>query len=451
MKIIIVGCGNVGSTLAEQLNREGHDITIIESRADALETVTNSIDVMGVVGNGAVYQVQMEAGVRDADLLIATTDSDELNMLCCLIAKKAGNCHTIARIRDPQYSAEIGYLKEELNLSLCINPELAAAEEIARLLKVPSAIKVDTFAKGRIELLKLLIPAGSVLDHMKVFEVNTRLKCQVLICTVERGDQVIIPNGGFELLSGDRISFIARTNAYSHFFEQAGIVNNRVQSLMIVGGGRISYYLAKLLKDTGIEIKIIDRREERCEELARELPHCMIIHGDGSDQQLLSEEGISKTEAFAALTGADEENIMISLYASRAGQAKLITKVNRTTFENVIADLKLGSVIYPKVLTADRIQQYVLAMQNSMGSNIETLYHIAGDRAEALEFHVDQPSAVTGIPLGELKLKDNLLVASIARNGKLITPGGRDTIEVDDSVIIVSSGNRLRDLKDILR
>ena len=450
MKIIIVGCGKVGTTLAEQLNRENHDITLIDCDSEALQSISDSTDVMSVTGNGAVYQVQMEAGIKEADLLIATTNSDELNMLCCLIAKKAGNCHTIARIRNPEYSAEINYIREELNLSLAINPELAAAREIARLLRFPNAIKIELFSKGRIELLKFLIPKESILDRMKVMDVVSRLKSNVLICAVERGDDVVIPDGNFEMRGGDTMSFVAPHADCADFFRKAGIENNTVNSAMFVGGGKLTVYLAKALADTKIKIKIIEQDEERCRILSEILPHAMIIHGDGSDQKLLLEEGICQTEAFASLTGFDEENILLSLYAASQSGAKLITKVNKIAFENVINSLNLGSVIYPKMLTADIILQYVRAMQNSMGSNIETLYKIVADKAEALEFRVRGDSPVLGIPLEKLRTRNNLLVACINRNGRIIMPRGKDTLEAGDTVIIVTTHTGLNDLKDIL-
>lgn len=452
MKIIIVGCGKVGTTLAEQLNRENHDITLIDTNEEAIQNISDSADVMGVTGNGAVYQVQMEAGIQDADLLIATTNSDELNMLCCLIAKKAGNCHTIARIRNPEYSSEIRYIREELNLSLAINPELAAAREIARLLRFPSAIKIEPFAKGRIELLKFLIPEHSLLNDMRVMDVVNRLKSNVLICVVERGNDVVIPDGNFVMKKGDKISFIASHQESADFFKKAGVDNNIVKSAMFVGGGKLTHYLCRLLDDTKIKIKIIERDEERCRQLSELLPKAMIIHGDGTDEQLLLEEGIRQTEAFASLTGFDEENIMLSLYASSQSKAKLITKVNKIAFENVINSLNIGSLIQPKMLTAEIILQYVRAMQNSMGSsNIETLYKIAADKAEALEFRVKEGSPILGIPLEKLKLIDNLLVACINRGGTIITPRGKDTVEAGDTVIVVTTHTGLNDLTDILR
>lgn len=450
MKIIIVGCGKVGLTLTEQLNNEGHDITVIDKDGGKLRSVTDNIDVMGVEGNGAIYQVQMEAGIRETDLLIATTNSDELNMLCCLIAKKAGNCHTIARIRNPEYANEIRYIREELNLSMAINPELAAANEISRLLKFPSVIKIDTFAKGRVELMKFIVPDHSVLHNMHVFEVPQRLGCNVLICAVERGHEVVIPDGNFQINLGDKISFIAAPAQAMEFFRQVGIENNSIKTAMFVGGGKITYYLAKMLEETNIKIKIIEQDFRRCNELSELLPKAMIIHGDGSNQQLLLEEGIQQTEAFASLTGFDEENIMLSLYAASVSKTKLITKINRIAFEDVINQMNLGSIIYPKLITADSIVRYVRAMQNSMGSNVETLYKIVANKVEALEFRVGKDAPMIGIPLEKLSLKNNLLIACINRNGKIITPRGKDSMHSGDTVIVVTTHSGLNDLKDIL-
>ena len=451
MKIIITGCGKVGRTLAEQLSRENHDVTVIDQNPEALQYVADNLDAMCVVGNGAVFRTQIEAGVEDADLMIATTSSDELNMLCCLIAKKAGNCHTVARIRNPEYYQEIRYIRGELNLSMAINPERAAAMEIARLLRFPSAIKIEPFAKGRVELLKFVIPKESALDQMRVSEVVEKLRSNVLICAVERGDMVVIPDGNFRMQSGDKISFIAPHKDSADFFKKAGIGTSTIKSVMIVGGGRLAYYLAKTLSDTRMKIKIIDRDERRCRELSELLPGAMIIHGDGTDQRLLLEEGIGSAGAFASLTGVDEENIMMSLYAASESDAKIITKVGRIAFENVINSLNLGSVIYPKLLTADIILQYVRAMQNSMGSNVETLYKIVADKVEALEFRVKKDAPMLGIPLEKLNLKDNLLVACINRNGTIITPRGQDTLEAGDTVIVATTHTGLNDLKDLLR
>lgn len=451
MKIIIVGCGKVGTTLADQLNKENHDIMLIDKNASVINAIAERIDVMGMVGNGAVYKVQMEAGIQETDLLIATTNSDELNMLCCLIAKKAGNCHTIARIRNPEYGSEIRYIREELGLSMAINPEMAAAMEISRLLRFPSAIKIDTFAKGKIEILKFIVPNHSVLHTMKVREVLTKLNCNVLICAIEHGNEVIIPGGDSVITAGDKISFIASPVESNEFFKQIGIDNNVVKTAMLVGGGKVSYYVAKLLENTKIKVKIIEQNRERCNELSELLPRAMVIHGDASDQELLLQEGIAQTDAFASLTGFDEENIMLSLYAASQSKAKILTKVNRIAFEKVIDSMNLGSVIYPKLITAETILQYVRAMQNSMGSNVETLYKIVADRAEALEFRVATEPSIVGIPLEKLELKNNLLIAYIIRKERFISPRGKDTLEEGDRVIVVTTVTGLNDLKDILK
>lgn len=451
MKIIIVGCGKVGVTLAQQLSQENHDVTLIDRDEKRLSAATERADVMGVLGNGAMFQVQMEAGVRSADLMIATTESDEMNLLCCMIARKAGNyCHTIARVRDPEYIADVNYIKEELNLAMVINPELAAAQEVARLLKFPSAIKIEPFAKGRIELLKFAIPEGSVLAGLSVMDVVTRLRANVLICTVERGKSVTIPDGKFMLQSLDKVSFIASHHDAMAFFEQAGIVNNMVRSIMIVGGGRIAYYIAKALQGTKMRIKIIEMNRDRCKELSELLPKVVVINGDASDQQLLLEEGIEQTEAFAAVTGLDEENIMLSLYAGSRSHAKLITKVTKISFEDVVNSLNLGSILCPKQVIADNILRYVRAMQNSYDSEMETLYKIVAGKAEALEFRVREPSEVTDVPLEKLQLKRNLIVAAIIRNNQKITPRGQDEIRVGDKVIIVTTHMGLNKLNDIL-
>lgn len=450
MKIIIVGCGKVGTTLAEQLNNENHDIMLIDKNPSVIRTVTERIDGMGIVGNGAVYQIQIEAGIKETDLLIATTGSDELNMLCCMIAKKAGNCHTVARIRNPEYHSEINYIREELGISLAINPEMSAAMEIAKLLRFPSAISIDTFAKGRLEILKFIIPDHSALHNLKVRELPARLNCNVLICAIERDSQVIIPSGESILSAKDKISFIASPAEANEFFKQVGIDSSTIKTVLFAGGGKITYYVAKILENTRIKMKILESDLGRCNELSELLPRAMVIHGDASNQDLLTQEGIAQTDAFASLTGFDEENIMLSLYAASQSKAKLITKVNKIAFENVINSMNLGSVIYPKLITAQTILQYVRAIENSMGSNVETLYRIVAGKAEALEFRVVDEPAITGVPIESLKLKKNLLLARIIRKGRFISPQGKDTLEEGDRVIVVTTETGLDDLKDIL-
>lgn len=451
MQIIIVGCGNVGVTLTEQLSKEGHNVTVVDINAAKVEEVANRYDVMGIAGNGASFLTQNEAGISDADLMIAVTTSDELNLLCCLIAKKAGDCHTIARVRNPIYNREIAFIKEELGLSMVINPEQAAANEIARLLKFPSAIKVDTFAKGKVELLKCKLGESSVLAGRPLTDISAKLHCDVLICSVERGEKVFIPSGEFELQAKDVISVVASPKKANEFFKKIGMTTNRIKNCMVIGGGETTYYLAQQLLPMGIEVKIIERSKERCNELSELLPQAMVICGDGTERNLLQEEGIARTQAFVAWTNMDEENIMLTLFAKSISKAKNITKVHRIEYDEIIEGLDLGSVLYPKNITAEYIVQYVRAMQNSIGSNIETLYQLIEDKVEALEFRVNEKSELIGIPLKELEFKDNLLLSCINRRGRIITPGGQDTIEVGDTVIVVTTKRGFHDLKDILK
>ncbi|WP_310602052.1 Trk system potassium transporter TrkA [Anaerosporobacter sp.] len=451
MQIIIVGCGKVGSTLVEQLSQEGHDISVIDINEDVVNDISYKCDAMGYVGNGASHLTQVEAGIEKAHLLIAVTGSDELNLLCCLIARKVGNCKTIARVRNPVYSKEITFIKEELGLSMVINPEHAAASEITSVLRFPSAINIDRFNKGRVELLSFRVPEGSVLHDVRVKEIASQLNCDVLVCMIERAEEVMIPNGDFIIRERDIISIIAPHKRAVEFFVKIGVISNPVKNAMLIGGGALSYYLACQLIDYGIEVKIIEQDLERCEELTELLPRAMIIHGDGTNPNLLMEEGLEEVESFASLTGIDEENVMLSLYASSKTNGKIITKVNRISFDEVINSLELGSVIYPKYITAECIVQYVRAMNNSIGCNVETLYRIRRNKAEALEFYVNDDSRIIGIPLEELELKENLLICCINRSGKIITPRGQDCINKGDHVIVVTSNVGYQDLEDILR
>lgn len=451
MKIIIIGCGKVGITLAEQLSEEKHDIILVDQSAEKLQQVPESIDALQVLGNGASIATQMEAEVEHADILIAVTGSDELNLLCCLIAKKAGNCQTIARVRNPIYNKEIGFIKERLGISMIINPEFTTATEIARLLRFPSAIKIDTFAKGRVELLKFRVRSEFNLHNVAVYSLRERWKCDILVAGVEREEEVYIPNGEFILKDGDLVSIIASPQNAAKFFQKIGLKTNQVKNCMIVGGGTIGFYLAKQLIDMKIEVRIVEKEKERCDELSELLQGAMILYGDGTDKKLLQEEGLKKTEAFVTLTNMDEENILLSLYAKDQTSAKLITKVNKISFDHLIDKLDIGSVIYPKYLTADYIVQYVRAMQNSIGSNVETLYHILDKRAEALEFAINENSAVVGVPLVDIELKDNLLIGCIHRHGEIMIPRGHDMIQVGDTVIVVTTQKCLHDIEDILK
>ncbi len=450
MQIIIVGCGKVGRTLAEQLQEEETDLTLIDTSPEKINSATEGIDAMGVVGNGASINTLMEAGIESADILIAVTESDELNLLCCLIAQKTGHCHTIARVRNPIYYKEYDFIKKRLGVAMIINPELAAAQEISRLLSFPSAIKIDSFAKGKVELLKFKVMPEFGLDGMSVSQISAKLRCDILICAIESKDNMAIPGGNHVIHNGDFVSIIAsRVNA-SLFFKKIGLKTNQVKNTIIVGGGEISYYLSDMLLPMHINVKIIEKDRAICEQLSDLLPGATIINGDGTDRALLMEEGLAKAESFVTLTNMDEENIFLSLYAKTVSSAKQVAKISRLSYDDVIDSLDVGSVIYPKYITADYILQYVRAAQNSIGSNVETLYHILDNQAEALEFAIHEKSPVVGIPLAQLNLKKNLLVGCLNRNGKVRIPRGQDSIQVGDTVIIVTTNKGLRDIRDIL-
>ena len=450
MNIIIVGCGKVGRTLAEQLSNEKHNIVIVDIIEKKIQDTTEDIDIMGFLGNAASINTLLDAGIETADLLIAVTGSDELNLLCCLIAQKTGHCQTIARVRNPIYSKEISFIKERLGLSMIINPELATAREISRLLRFPAAIKIDPFSRGRVELLKFKVLPEFGLDGMSISQITDKYRCDILFCAIESKTTLSIPGGDHLVHNGDFVSIIATPKNTAQFFKKIGLKTHQVKNTLIIGGGTISYYLAKTLSDLKINVKIIDKNKDRCEELSEMLPDATIICGDGTDRSLLLEEGLSTVESFVTLTNMDEENIFLSLSAKNLTQAKLIAKVNRLPYKDVIDDLDIGSVIYPKYITSDSILRYVRAMQNTIGSNVETLYHVLDNQAEALEFIIRDESPVVGIPLADLNLKPNLLVCCLTREGTVRIPRGQDSIQIGDNVIIVTTHKGLRDIRDIL-
>lgn len=450
LNILIIGCGKVGRTLVEQLCLEGHDITVIDKNPAKVESLSNIHDVMGVCGNGASFSVQKEAGIQDTDLVIAVTGSDELNLLCCTVAKQVSDCSAIARVRTPDYNDDISYLREKLGLARIINPELEAAKEIARILYMPAALEVNSFAHNQAEIVKFKIPKHNVLDKLKIMDLNKKVKHNILICAVERQDEITIPSGNFELLAGDIVSFVGTRKNCSRFFKSIGFDTHRVNDTMIIGGGKAAYYLADLLLRDGIAVKIIERDLKRCEELSTLLPEAVIINGDGTDEALLREEGLATAESFVPLTGIDEENIMLTLHAKQVSNAKVITKVNRTTFKTVMSTLDFDSVIYPKYITSESIISYVRAKQASKDSNIEILYHMFDSKAEAIEFVVTEESPVTNKTFLDLQLKKNLLICFISRKGRIFIPTGRDMIHVGDEVMIVTTHTGFQDITDIL-
>lgn len=450
MKIIIIGCGKVGFALAEELTRENHEVTIVDSSAQRLQEAADDLDALQIVGNGSSISTLTEAGIANTDLLIAVTGSDELNLLCCLIGKKLSRCQTVARVRNPIYNKEIDFIKESLGISMIINPEMAVASEIARILRFPSAIKIDTFAKGQIELLKFRLKPEFDLDQTSIAELPRKCHCDILVSGVERNDEVFIPNGDFVLRNGDFVSIIASPKNAASFFRNIGLKTNQVKNCMIVGGGTIAIYLARKLLESRIRVVIIEQSAERCQKLAEILPEAMIVQGDGTNKKLLMEENLENAEAFVTLTNMDEENILLTLFAKENSNAKLVTKVNRISFDNILDKLDLGSIIYPKYITTDYILQYTRATQNTIGSNVETLYHILDNKAEALEFVIRENSPVVGKMLKELKLKSNLLIGCIYREGRVMLPRGNDSIKVGDTVIVVTTQKGLGDIQNIL-
>ncbi len=451
LKIIIVGCGKVGANLVDQLSKEGHDITVIDKKAEKIQDITNTYDVMGLVGNGASYSTQMEAGIEETDLIIAVTDSDELNLLCCTVAKRVGKCAAIARVRTPDYSEEIGYLREQLGLALIINPELEAAREVARILYLPTALEVNSFAHGQAELVKFKVPEGNLLNGLSLAYLGKNITNDILICAVERNGEVYMPNGDFVLQSGDVVSFVSERHIARDFLKQIGLATRQVKDTMIIGASKAAYYLAKELLNMGISVKIIEKEKENCESLSVKLPKAIIINGDGTDPDILKEEGIETVQSFIPLTGIDEENIMLTLYAKQVSKAKVVTKINRVNYKQVINNLDLGSLVYPKYITSEAIIAYVRAKKNSMGSNIETLYHMFDSRVEAIEFIVEENSKVSGVPIKDLKLKKDVLISFINHNGHIIIPTGNDEIEDGDTVMIVTKNTGFTGIDDIVR
>ena len=423
MKVVIVGDGKVGGTIARQLSGEGHDIIVIDNNTSVLNNASNTMDIMSVEGNGASMLVQKRAGVPEADLLIAATSADEVNMLACLLGKKLGVPHTIARVRNPEYYEQINELKEELGLSMTVNPEFAAATEILRLLRFPSALKIEVFARGRVELVEVKIPPHSVLDGMPLWAIYKEFQVKVLICAVQRAGEVHIPNGNFVLQAGDKINLTASHSEIEKFFRTIGLFRTGVKSVMILGGGRMAYYLAKALILSHVRVKIIELDYKRCEYLCEALPEAVVIHGDGTDKETLQEEGLEKTDALVCLTGMDEENIILSLYAKSQNVDKIVAKVNEDRRARMVEEFGIDSIVSVKTATADAIMSYVRARKNSQASaNIETMYQLVDDKVEALEFIIKSATEYTGIPLKDLALKPNNLIVCIGRKRQIILP-----------------------------
>jgi len=449
MNIVIVGCGKVGYTIAEQLSLESHDITVIDPDAAAVEHIMSSLDVIGICGNGASYDIQKEAGVDKADLLIAATSLDEVNMICCLLARKLGALHTIARVRNTEYHRQLHLLKNELGLSMVINPEQATAKEIASLISFPFAISAGTFAKGRASVVELRVSPESHLVGCSLADIHQKFKVNILICAVERDGQVYIPGGRFVIEGGDKIHVSGDQKKIAQFIQHLDIAKFNIKNVMLVGGGRISHYLAQILLGMGLAVTIIEKNHARCEVLCEEFPDALIVCGDGTDKDLLLEEGLNETDAFVALTDMDEENMIVSMYAGRSGVRKVIAKVNRDNYLDLLPSIAVDSFVSPKEITAQRILQYVRALKNAEGSNVRTVHRIVHDEAEIIEFVAGKKTMHLGKPLKDISLLKNTIIGAIIRDHNLIIPHGDDHIEEDDSVIVITTHKQFTDLNDI--
>ncbi|MDE6030169.1 MAG: Trk system potassium transporter TrkA [Oscillospiraceae bacterium] len=450
MKMVIIGNGKAGSSLSSMLANEGHDVTVIDINASALEKIQNTEDVMCIEGNGIDTDVQRDAAVNKAGIVIATTHYDEVNLLCCLIAKKLGAERTISRVRNPEYYKQIDFIRDDLGLSMAINPEGITADEILRVLITPDAAKVEVFEKGKMELVEYKIPDNSPILDLSLMEIYKRTRIKFLICAVQRDSEIYIPGGNFILRSGDRINIAAAHKEIEQFFKMNGSIKDKVKSCMIVGGGRICYYLTKGLLGMGMHVKIIEKDIDKCRQLAQLFPKASVIHGDGTDQDLLVEEGIRDADAFVAITGIDEENIIMSLYAKNNSNAKVVTKVNRESYVDLTSQIGLDCIISPKYLTTNSVLAYVRSL-DSTESNIEAIYHIVDNRVEAAEFRIrENIPRLIGVPLKELKIKKNILICSVVRGRQVIIPDGGTTIELNDSVVVVSKEHRFSDIRDIL-
>lgn len=451
MKIVIIGDGKVGYKLAKELSEEDYDVVLIDSNGEKLKETGNRLDVSCVTGDGVSAEAQTEAGVPESDLVIACMSTDELNMLSCLIAKRLGAKHTIARVRNPLYFQQIDLLKEDLHLSMAINPELTVANEITRMLIFPSANKVETFVKAKAELVEVPLREGNPIIGKSLAEVYKKFQIKILVCAVQRGKQVFIPDGSFVPELGDKLHIASTHKELERLFQKLGNRKVKIKKVIIGGGGKVSFYLAKRLSALGMEVKIIEHNREKCESLCEQLPKITIVHGDATDHELLLEEGIREANAFVPLTALDEENIITGLFAKAQGVHKIVAKVNEDSRADMVETLGLDSVVSAKKATADAILSYVRARQNSYSSaNIEALYRLVEDKVEALEFIIKEETDYTNIPLKDLTTKPNNLIACIGRKRQIIIPNGNDCLQKGDSVVVVTLDQRVQDIKDIL-
>ena len=451
MKVIVIGNGKVGKTIVEHTLQEGHEVIVVDKNPTNIEEIIDQYDVMGVCGNGASYDILKSAGVDKADLVVAATDSDETNILACLISQKIGAKSTIARVRSYEYKNQLNIIREGLGITMPINPESETADEITKILNFAEAIRVDSFAKGNVDLVELFIPEGNPLIDESLLSIYQTYQIKVLVCAVQRNDEVIIPSGSFTFKAKDKIYITANNRAtLKTFLSKSQLLESKIKSVMIVGGGKISAYLGKELIKNKFQVKILESDYNRCVELSTLLPNATIIHGDGSDQRILLEEGLENTDAIVCLTGNDEENMIIAMYAHQQKVKKVITKINKPSLVGLMESVSTASVVSTKDITASKIISYIRAVSNKRGSNVITLYKLVNNKVEALEFLAKENKRIVNIPLKDLKLKKNILIAAIIRDGNVIIPSGNDYITTNDKVIVVTANHQLSDLNGIL-
>lgn len=449
MKIVVIGCGTIGKTVIKHVSKEGHSIIAIDDDKKIIEELIEKFDILGVVGNGASLDIQEEANTKDADLVIAVTSSDETNILACLVAKRLGAKSTIARVRNPEYLRQTEIMKEDLGLTMIVNPEQETADEIVNLIDLPSLLKVEHFARGKVMLVEILVEENSTLIDETLITLGKKLNTKFLICAVQRGNDVIIPNGNFKIEKDDRINVTADTQLIAQLLKEMNLISEPLKNILIIGGGKIAYYLAKTLINKKYKVKLIENDGERAIELAESLPKATIICGDGTDHDLLVEEGIETTDACIALTNIDEENIIISMYAKKLKLPKVIAKIKRSSFLGMLNDLGIVNAVSPQDIVASKIVSYIRAISNKKGSNVLTLYKLVNNQVEALEFHAKKKSRIYNKPLKDLKIKENCLIACIIRDGDVIIPGGNDFIKLDDHVLVVTTHPNFDDLMDV--
>lgn len=450
MRIVVIGDGKVGNAIIQHVSREGHQVVVVDKNPNVVEDIVNRYDVMGICGNGASYQILKEADAGRAHVVIAVTASDETNMLACVLAKKLGAKSTIARVRSYEYNDQVKNIMRDLEINMVINPEKETADDIIKVVNFPEALRVDSFADGKVDLVEFYIPENSPLIGETLISMHQKYQVKVLVCAVQRGEEVYIPNGTFEFKAKDKIHVTAKRANIKQFINKLGLVESKMKSILIIGGGKITSYLGKDLLKNKYEVKIIEKDYNRCLELSELLPNATIIHGDGTSHEVLSEEGLSDSDIVISLTGEDEEKIIISMYAYKQKVKKIIAKVNKESFVGLMESIGMATIVSPKDIIADRIVSYIRARNNSRGNNIVTLYKLVNNKVEALEFIAKPKSKVLNKQLKDIKLKDKVLIAGIIRNGESIIPNGADVIQADDNVIVVTNGQYLDDLDDIL-